>query len=325
MRLGIISTAAIGTDYLIPAVRRGEHTIQAIASRTEDRARAVADELDIPDAYGSYESLFEASNVDAVYNPLPNGLHAEWSKRAADHGLHVLCEKPLASDASEARELVEYCDDRDVVLMEAFMYRYHPRNLRAKELAEQELENVHHVSGTLKFPLADPSDIRLDPDLAGGSLMDLGCYPVSVARWILGEPDRVFAFAHDSRDCGVDTRMDGVLEYDSGAHAQFDCSFDTLDVQRYRIEGDNGWIEAEREVTYNAPAETPTSLEYHIDGRQGVEEFDPADQYRLEVDHFAECIENEEAPQTGGQDSIDNMRVIDALYESVEADSPVSL
>jgi predicted dehydrogenase len=325
MRLGIISTAAIAREDLIPAVRRGEHTVQAIASRSEDRARTVADGLGIPDAYGSYEALFEAPNVDAVYNPLPNSMHAEWSKRAADHGKHVLCEKPLASDAAEAKDLIEYCRERDVVLMEAFMYRYLPRNLRARELAEDLLEDVHHVSGTLKFPLEDPDDIRLDPDLAGGSLMDLGCYPVSVARWILGEPDRAFAYAHDARDCGVDTRMDGLLEYDSGALAQFDCSFDTQDVQRYRIEGENGWIEAEREVTYNAPTDVSTTLEYHVDGRHAVEEFDPADQYRHEVDHFAECIESGETPRTSGQDSIDNMRVIDALYESVETGEQVSL
>lgn len=325
MRLGIISTAAIAREDLLPALVGSEHTVQGIASRDEQRARQVADEHGIPDAYGSYEELFEASNVDAVYNPLPNSMHVEWSKRAADHGLHVLCEKPLAADAAEARDLVEYCRERDVVLMEAFMYRYHPRNRRARELAREELKDVHHVSGTLKFPLEDPDDIRIDPDLAGGSLMDLGCYPVSVARWILGEPDRVFAYAQDSRDCGVDTRMDGILRYDSGEMAQFDCSFDTEPIQRYRIEGVNGWVEAEQEVTYNAPPNAPTTLTYQIDGRHGVEEFPAVDQYRLEVDHFVECIETGRSPDTGGQDSIDNMRVIDALYESVETGEEATL
>jgi predicted dehydrogenase len=325
MRLGIISTAAIAREDVIPGVRRGEHTVQAISSRDGERARAVADELGIPEAYGSYEAMFEAENVDAVYNPLPNSMHAEWTKRAADHGLDVLCEKPLTADAEAARELVSHCRERDVVLMEAFMYRYLPRNRRALEIAREELGEIQHVRGTLKFPLRDPEDIRIDPELAGGSLMDLGCYPVSVARWVLGEPDRVFAYAEDTRDCGVDTRMDGLLRYDSGETAQFDCSFDTEDVQRYRIEGENGWVEAEHEVTYNAPPESPTTLEYHIDGREVVETFPAADQYRLEVDHFAECIAEGNEPETGGEDSIDNMRVIDALYESVERGEEVSL
>lgn len=325
MRLGIISTAAIAREDVIPAVERSEHTVQAIASRDPDRAQAVADRLDIPDAYGSYEEMFAASAVDAVYNPLPNGMHAEWSKRAADHGLHVLCEKPLTADAGEARDLVTYCAERGVVLMEAFMYRYLPRNLLAREIVREELDGVHWVSGTLKFPLEDPDDIRTDPELAGGSLMDLGCYPVSVARWMLGEPDRVFAYAEDARDCGVDTRMAGLLRYDSGPMAQFDCSFDTEDVQRYRVEGQNGWVEAEQEVTYNVPPEEPTTLEYHIDGRHGVEEFDPADQYCLEIEHFVDCIEEGKTPRTGGQDSIDNMRVIDALYESAATGEEVAL
>jgi predicted dehydrogenase len=325
MRVGIISTAAIAREDVIPAIQKSEHTVQAISSRDETRAQTVANELSIPEAYGSYETMFETSTVDAVYNPLPNSMHAEWTKRAADHGLDVLCEKPLTTDAEEARDLVEYCRDRDIVLMEAFMYRYHPRNRRARQIASEQLGDIQYVSGTLKFPLDDPDDVRLAPDLAGGSLMDLGCYPVSVARWILGEPDRVFAYAADSRNCGVDTQMGGLLSYDSGEIASFDCSFDTEDVQRYRIEGENGWVEAEQEVAYNAPVDESTTLEYHIDGRHGVEEFEAVDQYRLEVEHFAECIENGEEPKTGGQDSIDNMRVVDALYESVETGAEVRL
>jgi len=324
MRLGVISTAAIAREDVIPAIKKSTHTVQAISSRDGQRARAVADSLEIPDAYGSYEEMLAAGDIDAVYNPLPNSMHAEWSKRAADHGLDVLCEKPLASDAEEARELVEYCRERDVTLMEAFMYRYLPRNRRAREIATEELGDVHYVSGTLKFPLEDPGDVRLNPELAGGSLMDLGCYPVSVARWVLGEPDRVYAHAEDSRGCGVDTRMAAILEYDDGT-AQFDCSFDTQDVQRYRIEGENGWVEAEHEVTYNAPPDEPTTLQYSIDGRQGVEEFEVADQYTREVEHFADCIEAGKEPETGPSHAINNMEVIDALYESAENGRPVEL
>ncbi|MES3516243.1 MAG: Gfo/Idh/MocA family oxidoreductase [Natronomonas sp.] len=325
MRFGVLSTAKIGREHVIPAIQKTEHTVQAIGSRNIDRAEAVAAELDVPDAYGSYEAVLSADDVDVVYNPLPNSMHAEWSKRAADHGLDVLCEKPLAADAAETREVIEHCRDRGVTLMEAFMYRYHPRNERARTLAREELTDVHHVSGTLKFSLDDPEDVRLDPDLAGGSLLDVGCYPVSTARWILGEPDRVYARSHDARDCGVDTRMSGTLEYDSGAVAQFDCSFDTESIQRYRIEGRNGWIEAEREVAYNAPPERSTTLEYRIDGQHGVETFEAVDQYRLEVEHFIECVRNRTTPRTGPQEALDNMRVLDALYSSADAGTPVDI
>ncbi len=316
MRFGILSTAEIARTALIPAIRKSEHTVGAIASRDGDRARTVAERHDIPEAYDSYEALLDASTVDAVYNPLPNSLHAEWSKRVADHGLDVLCEKPLTVDAEEARELRDYCRERDVTLMEAFMYRYHPRTERALELARRELDGVHWVSSTFKFPLVGADDIRLRADLAGGSLMDVGCYPVSLARVVLGTPDGVLARSVDARDCGVDTRLTGVLTYDSGALAQVACSFDTADVQRYRIEGENGWIEAEPEAAFTPGPDRETTLEYSIDGRHGVEEFQAVDQYRLQVDHFAACAEEGTTPRTGPGDAIENMRVIDALYES---------
>jgi predicted dehydrogenase len=325
MRFGIISTAAIARTAVILGITKSDHTVQAIGSRDGDRAQQVADEHDIPDAYGSYEELLDAPDIDAAYNPLPNSMHAEWSKRAADRGLDVLCEKPLTANAPEARDLAAYCRERDVTLMEAFMYRYHPRNERAYELAQNALGEVHSVSGTLHYPLSDSEDFRLDPAYAGGSLMDLGCYPVSVARWILGEPDRVYARARDSGDYGVDTRMMGMLVYDSGETAQFDCSFDTEPVQRYRIEGTEGWVEAEEGVTFNAPTAESTSLSYRIDGRRGREEFDPADQYRLEVEHFANCVETGTTPRTGPEEAIRNMAVLDALYESAEYGEEVEL
>ncbi|GGJ10496.1 hypothetical protein GCM10008995_20380 [Halobellus salinus] len=206
MRFGIIGTAEIAQNALIPAIERTDHTVDAIASRDESRARAVADELDIPRAFGSYEALLGAPDLDAVYNPLPNGLHGEWTKRAADEGLHVLSEKPLTADADEAVSVVEHCRDAGVTLLEGFMYRYHPRTERAVELVEAELDGVHAVNASFKFRLdGRPDDVRLDPSLAGGALADVGCYAVSAARLFLGEPDRVYAHRRDSRGAGVDT------------------------------------------------------------------------------------------------------------------------
>ena len=177
LTFGVLGTAGIARKAVVPAIASSDHAVGAVASRDDDRAARFATEHSIPRSYGSYEALLADDGIDAVYVPLPNGLHAEWTKRAADAGLDVLCEKPLASDAAEAREVVAHCADRGVTLMEAFMYRYHPRTERVLELADRELDDVRTVTATFRFPLYDrPNDVRLDPDLAGGSLMDVGCY-----------------------------------------------------------------------------------------------------------------------------------------------------
>ena len=191
MRFGIISTADIGVKSVIPAVVASDHEVGAIASRDGASAAALADRFDVDAAYEGYEPMFEDESLDAVYNPLPNGLHAEWSKQAADHGLHVLCEKPLGVDAAEAREMGEYCDDRDVTLMEAFMYRFHPLTERAAEVVDEELGDVRAVTSAFTFRMPDSAeDIRFDPDLDGGSVYDVGTYAISAARVFLGEMGR---------------------------------------------------------------------------------------------------------------------------------------
>ncbi|WP_435332580.1 Gfo/Idh/MocA family protein [Haloarchaeobius sp. TZWWS8] len=323
MRFGVLSTANIGLKSVLPAIRGSEHDLVAIASRNGDRASEVAEAYDIPQAYGSYENLLAEASIDAVYIPLPNALHAEWTKRAADEGLHVLCEKPLAVDAAEARELGEYCDDADVTLMEAFMYRFHPRTERAVEVVREELDVVRGASATFQFPLRGrPDDIRLDPDLAGGSLMDVGCYAVSAIRTLLGEPERIYARTLDTRDCGVDTHLAGTLEY-RNATAQVSCSFDTQTVQRYRIEAEDGWLEVHD--AFNPANPDDVTLEYSVDGRTVTETFDEVDQYRLQVEHFAECVERGESPRTDADEAEANMRVIDALYESADSGKTVRL
>ncbi|MCL7417552.1 MAG: Gfo/Idh/MocA family oxidoreductase [Halalkalicoccus sp.] len=323
MEFGVLSTAGIARKAFLPAVEASEHTVGAIASRDGDRARSVAEEYAIPRHYASYEALLGDEGIDAVYVPLPNGLHAEWTRKAADAGLDVLCEKPLAADAEAARGVVEHCRNRGVRLMEGFMYRYHPRTERAVELAHEELEGVHSVSATFKFPLSDPEDVRLSPELAGGSLMDVGCYAVSVARLFLGEPERAFATAHDSREAGVDTDLAGVLEFGDGASARIASGFDSQLVQRYRVEGKNGWIEVED--AFDAPTEEGTKLTYRVDGREGVETFDPVDQFRLEVEGFASAVESGESPRTDGEEAVANMEAIDALTESAERGEVVTL
>ena len=326
MDFGIISTANIGTEDVIPGIQKSEHTVAAIGSRNEAAAEAVAEDLGIDRAHGSYDALLADDGIDAVYNPLPNALHAEWTKRAADQGLHVLCEKPLTVDAEEAADLFDYCDDAGVTLMEAFMYRFHPRTIRAREIVDSELGEVRSATASFTFNMRWPGhedDIRLDPDLAGGSLMDVGCYAVSAVRGFLGEPERAQAVAADTRDSGVDTQLSGILEYPDGVTGRVHCGFDTESVQHYRVETVDGWLEARD--TFDVTPEDETTLTYAVDGREVTETFDPVDHYTLEVEGFADAIERGEAPLVDRAETLGNMRAIDALAASAERGEPVSL
>ncbi|QCS40950.1 Gfo/Idh/MocA family protein [Natrinema versiforme] len=322
MDFGVLSTAGIAQKAFLPGIAASDHDVTAIASRDEADARAVAAEYGIEETYGDYGDLIANADVDALYVPLPNSLHAEWTKRGADAGLDVLCEKPLAVDAAEAREVVDYCQEQGVTLMEAFMYQYHPRTERAFALARDELEDVRSVTATFKYRLDRTEDIRLSPELAGGSLMDVGCYAVSVVRQALGEPERAYATAADTRDAGVDTELTGVLEYADGVTGRVSSGFDTEGVQRYRIEATNGWVEVQD--AFDIP-EGELSLEYRIDGRHGVETFAPVDQFRLEIEHFADCVAAGRTPRTDGDEAIANMRVLDALSESAAEGRVVDL
>lgn len=323
MQFGILSTANIADKAVVPAIRDSTHQVRAVASRDSERAADFADRHGIPETFDSYEALLDA-DVDAVYNPLPNALHAEWTKRAADAGLHVLCEKPLAADAEQAVDVVEHCEDAGVTLMAAFMYQYHPRTVRALDVAREELGDLRHVHAAFNFPMpADRADVRLDPDLAGGALMDVGCYAVSVARQFLGEPVLVDAATHDHRDCGVDTEIAGSLEFDDGATATVEASFETRNHQTYRVEGTDGWLEARD--AFNPVEDGPTTLRWGTDDKTVEESFEPVDQYRLEVEHFAASVDAGRDPLTDGEEAVANMRVIDALYEAAASGESIPL
>ena len=315
MKFGVLGTANIARKSVIPAIEESEHQTYAVASREKERALAVAETFTIPNAYGSYDELLEDPELDAVYIPLPNAHHREWTMRAADRGLDVLCEKPLAVDADEAREMGDYCESRGVLLMEGFMYRYHPRTERAADIVANQLADVRLVTASFHFPLRGrPDDIRLNPELRGGSLMDVGCYPVNVSRLFLGEPTRVSGHAIDSRNCGVDTNLSGILHYDDDKMGVITCGFDTQTTQTYRVDATNGWVEVHNAFDTSGVGET--TLEYAVDGRRVVETFDPADPYRLEIDHFARCVQSGERVRTDPVSGANNVAVIDALYES---------
>lgn len=323
MKFGVLSTANIAQKAFVPGIEGSDHEIHAVASRDASRAESFAADTGAPTAYDSYEELLGDDELDAVYIPLPNSMHAEWTMRAADHGLHVLCEKPLASDAPEARRMVEHCEDAGVTLMEAFMWRYHPRTERAIEIAATAFDDVREVEARFAFPLRGrPDDVRLDPDIAGGSLMDVGCYAVNTTRAFLGEPDRALASAVDTRDAGVDTALSGILEYDDGRSARVSCSFDTQACERYRVDAASGWLECDPAYTAD---DVETSIRYQVDGETHEEFFDPVDQFQLEIEHFADCVDSGRTPRTDGRAAVRNMEVIDALAEAADRGAAVDL
>lgn len=317
MRFGILSTATIARRNLVPAIRNAGHDIVAISSRSETKAQSVADKLDIPEAYGDYEALLSDADIDAVYVPLPNSEHLEWTKRAADHGLHVLCEKPLGVTAGEAREMGEYCEERGVTLMEALMYMYHPRTERIGEIVRTELGEIRSAKATFHSSLDSwPAGTRLDPDLGGGSVLDVGPYVISAARMFLGEPETVFARAADLENSGVDTQMTGMLHYANDATATISTSFDTLDTQYYHVEGTRGWLLAR--PSFAVASNVELSVDYRTGDRDVTEKFIPVDHYELEVKHFVDCVENRKTPRTDWREAARTLAIADALRESAE-------
>jgi xylose dehydrogenase (NAD/NADP) len=317
LRWGILGVARIN-ERLLPAFRRAAHAdLRAIASRSLDRAKAAAEAHRIPTAHGSYDALLADPNVDAVYIPLPNTLHAEWTRRAAEHGKHILCEKPLTPTAEEARELVDFCKARGVRLMDGFMWPHHPRTARLRELLDDgAIGEVRRVSAAFTFPLQplEPNNIRLQSSLAGGSLLDVGCYPVYAIRWAFGaEPVRVYATARYRYD--VDLEMSGIVWLDDDRVGTFDCGF-TLPLRGWlEIAGTNGllrvpnlWVPGPRatftlERTGAAPEEVV------------IEE---ADQVVLMIDHFSRAVLDGTPVRPDPEEAVRTLRILDALAASAQ-------
>ena len=323
MKFGVLSTANIGIKHLIPAISKTDHEVVAIASRNRSRAQQVANEFQIKEVYGSYESFLDKSAVDVVYNPLPNGLHAEWTKRAVDSGRHVLCEKPLTIDTDEAEDLCSYVDTTDRIVMEGLMYAYHPRTERALELIDERLTGISSVTARFSFQLNKTDDIRLDGDLAGGSLMDIGYYPVDLVRQVLGVPKSVYGTLVDARDCGTDTNMKAVFEYDSDVTAQISSSFESPLTQFYRVEARNGWIEVED--AFDTPQALQSVIKGEIDGQTVSEMFNPTDHYAREVTHFTNCIDENRTPRTDISRAIENLNLVDSIRRSDTQDERVTV
>lgn len=314
LRLGIVSTARIN-DMILGGARRTDRVeVAAVASRDRRRAEAYARTHGIPRAFGSYEELLADDAIDAVYVSLPNSLHIEWTVRALEAGKHVLCEKPLTRDPAEAERGVDEAHRAERVLQEAFMYRHHPQTVMLLELARGgAIGRPRLVRTHLRFHLADPADIRLDASLAGGSLMDLGCYCVHVARSLLGEPERVYA-EQLVGPSGVDIAFHGTMSFADGAGAQFDSSFLAPRRQGLEVVGDEGTLRV------SAPFRVDwghAGIELERDDGVEVVAVEERDSYALELEHFAVAVQAGD-PLLPASDAVGQARAIAALYESAD-------
>ncbi len=324
VRWGVLGAAKIGLKKVIPAMQQGDWSaITAIASRDLSKARAAASELGIAKAYGSYEELLADPEIEAVYNPLPNHLHVPWSIRAADAGKHVLCEKPISLTVAEARTLLEARDRTGVLIEEAFMVRTHPQWLRVRELvASGRIGKLRSIVGFFSYSNADPENIRNVPNFGGGALMDIGCYPITIARFLFGEePRRAVSQIERDPAMKIDRLTSAILDFPSG-QAVFTCSTQLAPWQRMQIFGTRGRIEIE--IPFNAPVDRPTRI-YVDDGSDifggGIEteSFPVCDQYTIQGDLFSRAIREKTPIATPLEDALKNMAVIEAVFRSADS------
>ena len=325
LRWGVLSTANIAQKKWIPGVRRAPRQrgeVVALASREGGAAAAVARELEIPRAHDSYEALLADPEVDAVYIPLPNHLHREWTIAAARAGKHVLCEKPLALTSAEAQEMVDAAAAAGVLLMEAFMYRLHPSWVAVRELlAAGRIGRLQTVQSWFSYYNDDPRNIRNIAAAGGGALMDIGCYSVNLSRMLFGaEPERVEAAIVRDPDQEVDVLTSALLVFPGGGTATFTCSTRSETDQRVHIYGTEGHISVG--IPFNIPPDRPTHVYVTHGGEPPVAPaverltFETADPYGVEADAFADAVLDGARLPTPPEDAVANMRTIEHVFEA---------
>ncbi len=314
---GVLSTAKIGRVKVIPAMQQGKYSeVVGIASRNLEKAEPVARELGIPKAYGSYQALLADPDIEAIYNPLPNHLHVPLSIQALEAGKHVLCEKPIAITTAEAEKLVRAGQKYPhLKLMEAFMYRLHPQWEKAKELVlTGKIGNLRTIHSIFSYYNVDPLNLRNMADIGGGGLLDIGCYSISLSRFIFGtEPGRVCGIVEYDPDFKIDRLASGILDFGSGT-ATFTCSTQLSYFQRVQIFGTEGRIEIE--IPFNAPIDRPTRLWLQQNDRPEEIQFEICNQYTIQGDRFSLAILNDSPVPIPIEDAVANMKVIEAILES---------
>ncbi len=320
VRWGFLSTADINEKLLAGAAESDKVDVLAVASRDAGRAEAYAREHGIERSYGSYDDMLADPDVEAVYISLPNSMHVDWSIRALEAGKHVLCEKPLSRHPGEVERAFDAADRTGRILMEAFMWRHNPQTAKLKELVDGgAIGELRLVRAAFSFPLADQTNVRLNAELEGGGLMDVGCYCVSGSRLLAGEPEQVYAEQVVSQT-GVDELMTATMRFPGDVLAEIDCGL--VLTNRDELEA----IGAEGSLFLDDPWHCRNPVIEHRTSR-GVEriELEPQDSYRLELENLGDALRGEAEPLLGREDALGQARTIEALYRSAEEGSPVAL
>ncbi|MEK8131224.1 Gfo/Idh/MocA family oxidoreductase [Paenibacillus filicis] len=328
LRWGILGCAGIAFRAVIPGIKQSElGEVSAIASRSLEKAQEAAARLDIPRAYGSYEELLADEQIDAVYIPLPNHLHREWTIKAAQAGKHVLCEKPAALTASETEEMVAACAEAGVIFAEAFMYRHHPRYRMIREIiAAGEIGELRAIRGTFTFNSSGSTgNVRFSRDMGGGSLYDVGCYPISAARLVLGqEPEAVTvqAFFSEQHD-HVDMMASGLVEFPGSVGLTFDCGMWAAFRNTLEILGTDGTIELPS--AYVGPTDAGANFFVTAKGERREVEVPVVNHYALQADSIARTVLSGEPIAFEATDAVLNMRVLDACLKSARESKRIVL
>jgi predicted dehydrogenase len=318
VRWGVLGAAKIAITKVIPAMQRGQWSqVDGVASRDAGKSKRIAAGLNIPKAYSSYEELLGDPDIEAVYIPLPNHLHVPWSIRAAEAGKHVLCEKPIALSVAECRTLIDARNRTGMKIGEAFMVRTHPQWIRAREIVRSgEIGDLRAILASFSYFNRDAANIRNVREWGGGALMDIGCYPIQIARFLFGqEPVHLIGRMDRDPEFGTDRLTSAVLEFPSG-HCVFTCSTQMVAYQEVQIFGTKARIQVE--IPFNAPPDRPTRL--YVDtgadlfgGGRRTEDFEACDQYTIQGDLFSQAVREGGEVPTPLEDSLRNMAVIERL------------
>jgi predicted dehydrogenase len=324
VRWGCLGASNFALKVSLPGMKKGTLTqMRAIASRDLAKAKAGADALGIPKAYGSYEELLADPEIEVIYNPLPNHMHVEWTARAARAGKHVLCEKPIAITAAEAQTLVAVQKETGKIISEAFMVRSHPQWHQAKAWVDGgRIGELVSVQIAFSYFNRDAGNIRNRKDVGGGALYDVGCYAVNTSRYLFGrEPKRAIALCERDPDFGTDRVTSGMLDY-GGAHLTFTCGTQVVPYQRVNAFGTKGRIEIQ--IPFNAPADQPCKAFLDDGAKLGDASAQPTtfpvvDQYSLQSEAFSRAVRTGGSVENSIETAVGNMRAIDALFRSADS------
>lgn len=321
VKWGVLGCALFAKNTAIPAMLKANGVeLTGIASRSIEKAEAFAQEFGFKKAYGSYEEMLADPEIEAIYNPLPNGMHPEWAIKTAEAGKHSIVEKPFAASVQEVEEVAAVAAKHNVKIMEAFMWRFHPMHLRTRQLLREEvIGKPRFVRSAFTFMIERKQNIRLDSELSGGGIMDVGCYCISEARFLFEEePNQVYARADIDSEYNVDMLASCILEFPSGRRCNFDAGFELPYRCDYEVVGDKGRIYCPNAILPGEGAE----LHIQIGSTNSVEKFPGINQWSLEFEHLSQCIVEDKAPDYGMEDAIKQQRVIDAVYRSVKSGQP---